>query len=595
MNWNQLYPIIDKKFNAARCLDRVRAIYDTDHWNDFSVYEKTADYCAQSMKNAGLEQIEKLPLKADGKTLYGDWDIPMAWKVHHGKLWYADGELVCDYHQKPCSLTMYSPSTPGPVEAEVVDVTGWAELPKDGSLAGKIILTEKRAAGIYAEATKAGAIGILSDQMMLYPGVRDSRQELYDECPWDGLPHKDTSNRLFAFKLTPRQADALREQLKHGPVRMIADVKTESYEGVNYTVSGALMGADPTAPEVFAYAHLYEPGANDNASGSAALLELAECFREAIEEGLLPRPKRAIRFAMGRECAGSMGYMTCHPEKDFLCAGVFDMVGTEKIDRATLSVRYDPISNWSFADAAIRASVRLYEQYSGNATNFRHNHFRLGLGTDNIVADPCFRTPAVAMVASPATSYHSSMDTPDRIEPEILKRNAMILGVYLYGLASADADTCTFLQQEILDFTAQEQANANHPGKKQHNTEAMERALYSLNRIEPGLCSTKPAEVVPPMPDYAMEDGAMIPVRTVQGCLTMATHKPNGVPKYRVAWNAVNHIPLFWTDGKRNLWQITVQSAYELGECTDQQLQEKFRYMQDYFAYLTELGYIIWK
>jgi len=381
MNWSQLYPIIDKKFNAERCLDRVRAIYGTDRWNDFSVYEETAEYCARSMENAGLEQIEKLPLKADGKTLYGDWNIHMAWKVHHGKLWYADGEPVCDYHKVPCSLTMYSPSTSGPVEAEVVDVTDWAELPKDGSLAGKILLTDKRAAGIYADAAKAGAIGILSDQMMLYPGVRDSRQELYDECPWDGLSHRDPSNRLFAFKLTPRQADTLREKLKQEPVRMIADVKTESYEGVNYTVSGALMGADPTAPEVFAYAHLYEPGANDNASGSAALLELAECFREAIEEGLLPRPKRTIRFAMGRECAGSMGYMTCHPEKDFLCAGVFDMVGTEKIDRATLSVRYDPISNWSFADAAIRASVRLYEQYSGNATNFQHNHFRLRLGT----------------------------------------------------------------------------------------------------------------------------------------------------------------------------------------------------------------------
>lgn len=594
MNWNQLYPIIDKKFSAQRCLERVRAIYDTDHWNDFSLYEKTADYCARSMEEAGLEQIEMLPLKADGKTLYGDWDLPMAWKVHHGKLWYADGELVCDYHKVPCSLTMYSPSTPGPVEAEVVDVTGLVCLPLDGSLTGKIILTDKRAAGICAEAAKAGAIGILSDQMMLYPGVRESREELYDECPWDSLPHRNKDNRLFAFKLTPRQADTLRTQLKNGPVRMIADVQTESYEGVNYTVSGALMGTDPTAPEVFAYGHLYEPGANDNASGSAALLELAECFREAIDEGLLPRPKRTIRFAMGRECAGSMGYLSCHPEKDFLCSGVFDMVGTEKIDRATLSVRYDPISNWSFADAAIRASVRLYEQYSGCSTNFLHNHFRLGLGTDNIIADPLLNVPAVAMVAAPALSYHSSMDTPDRIEPEILKRNAMILGVYLYGLADADPETCDFLRSEILDFAAQEQLLADHPGKQQHNREAMERALYSLRRIEPALAYECPAEVIPPIPDSIGAAGEKIPVRTILGCLTLAAHKPDGAPKFKVSWNAGNHVPLFWTDGKRNLWQIAVQSAYELGECTEEQILEKFQYIQDYFAYLTELGYIRW-
>lgn len=595
MEWKDLFPIIDRKFNKDRCLERVRAIYETDHWNDFDKYLQTADYCARSMADAGLEQIEKLPLKADGKTMYGDWKLPRAWRAEKGILRYADGEIIADYHKKPCCLCMYSPATPGEVEAEVIDISGLAELPQDGSLRGKLLLTDLQPGAALPLARQVGAIGVLSDSMRLFPGIRDSRQELYDDCLWESVGQKYPDNAIFGFKLTPRQGDRLRRELQQGPVRLAAEVKAELFDGVCYTVSGALMGTDPSLPEVFAYGHLYEPGANDNASGSAALLELAKCFSEAIEEGLLPRPRRTIRFAMGNECGGSMGYMCSHPERKQLCGGVFDMVGTETIDRATLSVRYDPIANWSFADAAITASDRIYKEYRGKPHFFAYRHFKQGLGTDNIIADPAFDTPAVAMVASPATSYHSSMDTPDRIEPDILKRNAMILGAYLFGLADADEAACEFLAGEIRAMTQQELTAAEHPRKQRHVTEAMERALYSLRKICPCLPYEKPREEVPPMPGYAAEKGEWIPVRLVPGCLTLNAHPELENPRWRPAWNAALNIPLFWADGERNLWQITAQTAFEMDECTDEQLREKYEQLSDYFQFLAELGYMEWK
>lgn len=594
MDWIKIYPILDKYFREDRCLERVTKIWENDHYISYDRYEKTAQYCADSMAAAGLKEIEMLPLAANGRTCYHDWKIPKAWRVAHATLCYSDGEMISDYSQVPCSLSMYSPSTPGPVEAEVIDVCGLTQLPADGSLKGKILLTDVTAAQILPEAQRVGAIGVLSCSVRLYPGIR-TREDVYDTCLWEGLGQKDLSNAVFGFKLTPRQADRMRQLLQKEPVRVIADVKTEFYDGVIYTVSGLLEGREPQLPEVFAYGHLYEPGANDNASGSGALLELAQCFKEAIETGVLPRPRRSIRFAMGEECGGSMGYLAAHPNRNMLCGGVFDMVGTENIDKTKLSLRYDPLANWSFADAALAASAQLQGEYRNTAYDFIHYPFREGLGTDNIVADPCFGTPAIALVAAPATSYHSSLDTPDRIETDILKRNAMIMGAYLYGLADGDRETCTFLEKELRTLADTAFSSQQHPRGRRHIQEALERGLWSLTRICPELSFKKPQEEVPPIPSYAAETGSRVPVRIVAGPLTLAAHPELDNPRWRPAWNASLNIPLFWTDGQRNLWQIACQTAFEQLEFTDAQLEAKYHELSQYFEFLHDLGYIIWK
>lgn len=596
MEWKELCSVLNQKFDIGRCMDKLRSIYETDHWNDFDKYLETAEYCADSMKKAGLTQIEKLPLKADGKTMYGDWKLPRAWRVRKGILRYTTGEVISDYHKKTCALCMYSPATAGEVEAEVIDISGMKVLPDDGSLRGKLLLTDLQPGAALPLARQVGAIGVLSDSMRLFPGIRDSKEEMYDECLWEGIGQAFPDNTIFGFKLTPRQGDRLREELRQGSVRLVAEVDAELYDGVCHTVSGLLEGTDPSLPEVFAYGHLYEPGANDNASGSGALLELAKCFSEAIEEGLLPRPKRSIRFAMGNECGGSMGYLMSHPERKHLCSGVFDMVGTETIDRATLSVRYDPIPNWSFADAAIVASDRIYKECFGADYRFIYEHFREDLGTDNInIADPAFDTPTVAMVAAPATSYHSSLDTPDRIEPDVLKRNALILGVYLYGLADANEETCEFLAEEIRAMAQQELAAADHPRMRQQVTEAMERALHSLRKICSELPYELPCEEVPPLPEYAAEKGEWIPVRLVPGCLSLAGRPELKNPRWRPSWNVELNVPLFWVDGKRTLWQVAAQTACEMGQSSDIQLREKYEQLSDYFQFLVELGYMEWK
>ena len=67
--------------------------------------------------------MELLPLKADGKTAYGDWVIPKAWDAASATLRMGDknGKILADYKAIPCSLIQYSASIPNSgVEADVV-------------------------------------------------------------------------------------------------------------------------------------------------------------------------------------------------------------------------------------------------------------------------------------------------------------------------------------------------------------------------------------------------------------------------------------------------------------------------------------------
>ena len=579
MEWNKLYALLDGVFDTDACLREVEAIWENDRWFSRDKFNLTAGYVAGEMEKADLA-VEKLPLKADGTTKYHDWKMPIGWDAERATLSYADGEIITEYKTLPCSLVMYSPSTPGEIEAEVIV----PDRDDPAACRGKILLVSDMVSKWTAFADEVGAVGVISDITRLFPGVRNSREELYDECMWMTM---SAAAQCFGMHLTPRQADELRRRMALGPVRLKADIKTRAYPGVSYTIAGDLVGTKPELPAVLAYGHLYEPGANDNASGTGAILYLAKLFAKAVRDGILPRPERTIRFMMGDECWGSMGYLACHPEKQHLCGIVGDMIGTETGDRAEMALCYDPVSNWSFADAALYALADIARKTSGD---FASNDQDIGAGTDNIIGDPCFGMPTVALVASPALSYHSSMDRPDRIEPETLRRNALIMGSFLWGIANADGETCAFLEETIRQQTEYRAQNA-HPRKVALLRQAEARALHSLNRL--GGNYPAPDERVEPMPDYAQETGCRIPKRLVQGALQISGVY-NG-RKIRTAWNGDSTVVTCWADGRRNLWQIAYLSAMEKSKCTDTEIREEFEFVSDLFAFLAEKGYVCWE
>ena len=488
-------------------IEYAAAIWANDRFFDYKSFARTADYCANVMRDIGLTQVEKLPVIADGKTAYGDWVMPRAWDVNGAFLRMEnDDTLLADYAAEPCSLVMYS--APADVIAECVMA--------DDLTPGKILFTDLPPADVLDFAVQHGAAGIVSDHMRLFPGIRDNREQVYDTCMWVNnfaVPVNDTG--LFAFSLTPRNGDMLRKRLTTGEkIFLHAKVDTRFYDGEAYTISGLIPGA--TDEEICFYAHLYEPGAHDNASGCAVLLELARNF------ATMPKPKYGLRFIMGPECSGSHAYFVKHSERRHRGCIVLDMVGTQDIDNTWLSIWQNPLANLSYIDALGIAAIKEYERTHGA---FKWESKPFSIGTDNILGDPCFNMPTIAFLAEPALSYHSSLDTPDRLEAEVLKRNCAIVGWIATQLAYDLKPTNTALK------------------------------VYRRN---------------------------------VKGCLTF-DNRPLLKKEWQPAWSHLLNIPLFWMDGKRTLWEVTVLSANELGE---KDVMSHFNMLCEYTEFLAKEGYI---
>jgi hypothetical protein len=611
MHYKELFGVLTRAFDSENCLRFIEGIYQNDRWFNTPAFNRTAEFCYKAMLDAGLAQVEKLPLTADGKTAYGDWALPRAWDAKSATLTLRrDGKpdiKLADYVETPCSLVMNSSATPkGGVTATVViadspedlepatpdiprieNVDGTTVAGVNQHLTGKIILTKLKPQEIVKQAAQNGVLGIVSSCMPLYDGVRNSVRDVYDTHHWENDYQTLNDYGLFAFTLSPRNDGLLRAALAETPEAVLfAEADTRRYDGLLHVVSGLLEGADGEAGEVLIYGHLYEPGAHDNASGCALILELARALSEAVSGGIIDRPRRGIRFVMGPECAGSTGYIAAHPERarNTLCALVTDMVGSEAKCNAQMHVWHNPKANWSFTDALIHDIFYAHKQYSGNRYKTVNKPFTIG--TDNILSDPCFNVPTAAMITHPALSYHSSMDTPDLIETDVLHRNGVVAGTYLCYAADAGEKEAVELNGLLSDnlqydlFRAGDEPDVSQLHFKMHN--AYSRAFSSLERLL--------------IPDRTRREAApgwsRIPVRKVIGPLTFDLLKDRGALPYKPAWSTSLNDPLFWADGKRNLWQVARLAALNSDE-TD--MENQYAFIAGYFEFLAERGYIEWR
>ena len=95
---------------------------------------------------------------------------------------------------------------------------------------------------------------------------------------------------------------------------MKAAADTRTYSGRYPYITGVIPGID-SDEEVLELGHGFELGAQDNATGVAAMLEAVAVLRRLIEAGALPRPQRSIRVLIMAEDYGSSAYIAAHMDR----------------------------------------------------------------------------------------------------------------------------------------------------------------------------------------------------------------------------------------------------------------------------------------
>src|SRR5437588_10008837 len=320
------------------------------------------------MEAIGLEDVELSGGPANGSSQSGFWTMPLAWDVKSARLEIVDPQVpadvatLADYQKIPSSLGMWSGATPPEgVMAEVVSLPD-VDLPRLGKmhLTGKLVLMNQNPAGFKWALVKSGALGAINT-FSENPSLENGRQWINAWCD-QGWGFTKGSTPLLSFSISPREGALVRKLLaERGVVRVRATVDSRYYAGTYPFVTGVIRGSGPE--EVLTLGHSFEQGAQDNATGVAAMLESLATLNRLIQSGKLARPKRGIRLLLMGEMYGSMHYVSTHPDRmrhtvAAMCvdtpASPYDLSGTE------YTFYMNPQVAKSYTDAFILHLAALY-------------------------------------------------------------------------------------------------------------------------------------------------------------------------------------------------------------------------------------------
>ncbi|MEJ8566540.1 M28 family peptidase [Elongatibacter sediminis] len=417
---------------------------------------REAAYMAKKAREVGLSEvsIERFPQAWD------EWDAEMA------ELWIEQPEKKLITRYRDVTATLASGSRSADVRAEVVDVgPGDRETDYENrDVTGKLVLASGPVDKVHELAVlKFQAAGVLS-----YFNGSGKPEERPDQIAWGRL-HKlhelaeveqPDPNTTFGFILSHRMGTELVKLVRESEnVVARAIVKTARHPADLQVVTAIIPGDGSISPseksEVVFIAHLFEgiakQGANDNGSGPAVQLEMARSWLRLIEDGVLPQPKRTVRFLWVPEFTGTRAYIERY--SDFLerLIGVInmDMVGAnQSLHRHSLNVVTTAYSLPSFVnDLAIQFMEYVGDTNRSKVTNrkfgfgFRRPIFdltgtrdpfwfhisRFSFGSDHqVFTEATPRVPSVAFNNFHDYSYHTSEDSPLLLDPTQMKRMALI-------------------------------------------------------------------------------------------------------------------------------------------------------------------------
>jgi len=238
-------------------------------------------------------------------------------------------------------------------------------------------------------------------------------------------------------------------------------------------VTAAIPGSDPQwkDEEIAFSCHLdhQRPGANDNASGCAAILEVARTLEKLINNKQLAPPARTIRFLFPPEIEGTMALLIGKPEFANRIKAVIhmDMVGGGPETKAVFHVTRGPMSlpsfvhdvAWAFADWLNLQSYQFASTGSaaypmvapeGGKEPLRAESTAFTMGSDHdVYQDSSFAIPAIYLNDWPDRFIHTNFDSAANIDPTKLKRAAFIGAASAYYIAGLTLERAKLFQDQV--------------------------------------------------------------------------------------------------------------------------------------------------
>ena len=448
-------------------------------------YHAAAEQVVAELKRSGLDDAHIETFPADGKIFYGTQRSRPAWNAEFAELWEvgADGARItrlASWDAAP--ITLAQDSANADVTAEVIDVgTGMSESDYAArDVKGKLVLTSSQPGAIAELAVgKFGAAGILSYAQNQHTAWYGEDENL---IRWGHL-ETFAPVRTFAFMLSPKTARGLQARLAKGEtIRMHALVRAGQENAAYEIPTATIRGTDLAAQEIVYSCHLDHPrpGANDNASGCATILEVARTLSKLIREERLARPRRTIRFVWPPEIEGTLALLNGRPEiaSHIKAAIHLDMVGGGPETKAIFHVTRGPASQPSFIYDIAQSLGELVNAQSAQFASTGTARWPLvapdggkeallammsplSLGSDHeVYSDSSFGIPAIYLNDWPDRYIHTNRDVAANIDSTKLARAAFIAAGSGYVLASLGEDDIPALKEFIAPYALERRAAA---------------------------------------------------------------------------------------------------------------------------------------
>ncbi|HSE62188.1 MAG TPA: DUF4910 domain-containing protein [Thermoanaerobaculia bacterium] len=461
--WPDAVPAaIQARIDGKAALETVRELSRFHRVQGSPGFAEAAALLRAKLRRAGFAgaSAEVLQYPADGQTRYAHFVSYSGWRPVEAFLDEVTPRpgRVASFPEMPVALADYSQDMDA--TTELVDV-GRGTDPKDyvgKDVRGKIVLADGALPAVHRMAVlDRGATGMLSafpNQTTAWSG--DDR----DLVRWGHLSPYEKRN-AFAFMVSKRQAEDYRRRLAAGEVIVLnAHVQAQMVPATYDVVSAVIEGTDRAAGDVVLTAHLchQSAGANDNASGSAVLFEVARALRSGIKIGTLPAPTRTIRFLWLPEIAGSQAYLVSNRElaRRFVAGIHLDMVGglpsairgSLHLSRTaeTLPHVINDVAE-AFLDEVLAASARHAERGGDARSGFVWppgarealvaDSRGIELGSDHeVFEDASYAVPMVYFHDWPDVTIHTNKDLPENLDPTKLARVAYMAAGIAWTLAA---------------------------------------------------------------------------------------------------------------------------------------------------------------
>jgi hypothetical protein len=441
-------------------------------------YHQAAKYLIDKSLEYGLSEgkIEQFPIKTGREHFwlhstggYVPWDL----KQGELRLVSPFPMLISDYESAPSTVAVCSRSTDTQAEVVFVGKGDSVEDYKGKEVKGKIVLAEGgRPEKVHEFAVHHfGALGTI--QYYISQGNYLEAEGIYwgRILPWSQDGKKEST---FGFNISTTQGIFLKNVLeKKEKVIVSASIKAEIVQnGVFELATATIPGSIYPEEEFILYAHLDhpKPGAHDNASGDAVLLEIARTLSTLAKKKIIPYPERTIRFLWIPHMSGLNMYLLSHPEKigkikggcNVDCVGVNQAKFPSKFHLALPPHSIDSLLTLIAQNLANHLNQKITNGINEGtdegllfSPEGTRNLFSVTLmpyqgASDEYTANTrSLNIPSIYFYDDPIPPRHNQINFLNYIDQTNLKRIAYLGAIISYAFATAGEETAPFLLNEL--------------------------------------------------------------------------------------------------------------------------------------------------